>query len=91
MKLLNGKKVKDKILSDLKDAISKLDRPLGLAVIQVGDDLASSVYVRQKEKMAELLGYSFRHIKLSADVTEKDLLLEINNLNNLCQLKRLDL
>ena len=82
MKLLDGKKVKEKILKDLKSEVSKLDRPLGLVVIQVGDDLASSVYVRQKEKMAELLGYSFRHIKLPADVTEKDLLIEINNLNN---------
>lgn len=83
MKLLeDGKKVKEKILKDLKSEVSKLDRPLGLVVIQLGDDPASSLYVRQKEKMAELLGYSFRHIKLSADVTEKDLLIEINNLNN---------
>lgn len=82
MKLLDGKKVKEKILNDLKKEIEKIDRPLGLVVIQVGEDPASSVYVRQKEKMAELLGYTFRHIKFPEDVTEKDLLIEINNLNN---------
>ena len=82
MKLLDGKKVKEKILSDLKKDIVMLDRPLGLVVVQVGDDPASSVYVRQKEKMAQTLGYTFRHVKLSGDVTEKDLLIEINNLNN---------
>lgn len=82
MKLLDGKKVKEKILNDLKKEIEEIDRPLGLVVIQVGEDPASSVYVRQKEKMAELLGYTFRHIKFPEDVTEKDLLIEINNLNN---------
>lgn len=82
MKLLDGKKVKEKILNDLKKEIEKIDRPLGLVVIQVGEDPASSVYVRQKEKMAELLGYTFRHIKFPEDVSEKDLLIEINNLNN---------
>lgn len=82
MKLLDGKKAKEKILNDLKKEIEKIDRPLGLVVIQVGEDPASSVYVRQKEKMAELLGYTFRHIKFPEDVTEKDLLIEINNLNN---------
>lgn len=82
MKLLDGKKVKEKILNDLKKDIVMLERPLGLVVVQVGDDPASSVYVRQKEKMAETLGYTFRHVKLSGDVTEKDLLIEINNLNN---------
>lgn len=82
MKLLDGKKVKDKILNDLKKKLTELDRPLGLVVIQVGEDPASSVYVRQKEKMAEMLGYTFRHIKFSEDVTEKELLIEINNLNN---------
>ncbi len=82
MKLLDGKKVKEKKLKDLKIEVSKLDRPLGLVVIQVGDDPASSVYVRQKSKMAEELGYTFRHVKLPADVSEKELLIEINNLNN---------
>ena len=59
MKLLDGKKVKDKILNDLKKKLTELDRPLGLVVIQVGEDPASSVYVRQKVKMAEMLGYTF--------------------------------
>ena len=64
MTLLDGKEVKLKVLEELKEKLTKLDRSLGLVVIQVGDDPASNVYVRQKNKMAENLGYNFNHIKL---------------------------
>ena len=52
-------------LEELKEKLTKLDRSLGLVVIQVGNDPASNVYVRQKNKMAENLGYNFNHIKLN--------------------------
>ena len=48
MILLDGKEVKIKLLEELKEKIIKLDEKLGLVVIQVGDDPASNVYVRQK-------------------------------------------
>ena len=63
MILLDGKEVKLKVLEELKEKLTKLDRSLGLVVIQVGNDPASNVYVRQKNKMAENLGYNFNHIK----------------------------
>ncbi|MBR1385305.1 MAG: bifunctional 5,10-methylenetetrahydrofolate dehydrogenase/5,10-methenyltetrahydrofolate cyclohydrolase [Bacilli bacterium] len=82
MELLDGKRVKKEFFEKLKEEISKLDRAPGLAVIQVGNDPASEVYVRQKEKMANGLGYLFKHIKLNEDVKEEELLNIIDELNN---------
>lgn len=82
MILLDGKEVKIKLLEELKEKIIKLNEKLGLVVIQVGDDPASNVYVRQKNKMAENLGYNFKHIKLSENITEEELLNIISSLNN---------
>ena len=82
MELLDGKIVKKEVLEEVKQLVKDLERPLGLTVIQVGEDEASKVYVRQKEKMAEELGFSFNHIKLKEDVKEEELLEIIDNLNN---------
>ena len=82
MKLLDGKVVKKQVLSELKEKISKLERPLGLVVIQVGEDPASVVYVRQKEKMALSLGFNFLHIKFDSDVSQETLLDKIYQLNS---------
>lgn len=81
MELLDGKKVKKEKLKQLKEEIIKLKEKVGLAVIQIGEDPASSVYVRQKEKMANELGYYFQHIKLENEVTEEEVLELIDRLN----------
>lgn len=81
MEILDGKQAKIQILNSLKEEILKLDTKLELAVIQVGEDPASSVYVRQKAKMAEMLGYRFNHIKLNENVEEEKLISIINGLN----------
>ena len=82
MYLLDGKRVRDEILDEVKKKMDTLDRKLTLVVIQVGDDLASSVYVKQKEKMAISLGCNFKYIKLSDDIKEAVLIELIENLNN---------
>ena len=82
MELLDGKVVKAKLLEDLKEKVDKLDTKLGLTVIQVGDDPASSVYVKQKNKMAESLGFNFNHIKLDENIKEDELLNIIDEMNN---------
>ena len=81
MMLLDGKQVKKEILEELKKELLELSRPLGLTVIQVGDDPASKVYVGQKEKMALELGYNFNHIKLDESTTEEELLNIIDEIN----------
>ena len=85
MELLDGKVVKKKILEELKEEVLKLKRKPGLVVIQVGDDPASKVYVGQKEKMANSVGYNFQHIKFDSDIEEKkleDKIIELNNDDN---------
>lgn len=82
MELLNGKEVKLKKLNDLKEKLKDLNTILGLTVIQIGNDSASNVYVNQKNKMANDLGYLFNHIKLDEDVKEEEVLELIDNLNN---------
>ena len=81
MIILDGKKIKTEILNELKNEVSKLSEKPNFVVIQVGNDEASNVYISQKAKMAEYIGYGYKHLKLSEKITEKDLLLEIDKLN----------
>ena len=73
MKILDGKKVRNEILNEVKKEIELLDRELELAVVQVGTDPASSVYVRHKDKMAHDLCCNFRHLNLSENISESRL------------------
>ncbi len=82
MELLDGKVVKKKILEELKEEVLKLKRKPGLVVIQVGDDPASKVYVGQKEKMANSVGYNFQHIKFDENIEEDIIEKKIIELNN---------
>jgi methylenetetrahydrofolate dehydrogenase (NADP+)/methenyltetrahydrofolate cyclohydrolase len=58
-----------------------LGRPPGLSVILVGDDPASAVYVRNKQRTAERIGMRSELLRLPADSTMGDIALEIDRLN----------
>lgn len=81
MIILDGKKIKNEILDELKNEVSELTEKPNFVVIQVGDNPASNVYIKQKAKMAEYVGYGYKHLKLAEDITEKELLSEIDILN----------
>lgn len=81
MILLDGKKVKEEKLEELKAKINLLNRKLGLAVIQIGNNEASNIYVSNKEKMATKLGCNFNHIKYDDDVTLDEVITKIDELN----------
>ncbi len=81
MMVMKGSEIKQEILNELKDKVSSLGITPGLAVIQVGDDPASNVYIKQKENMARDLGYYFEHIKLEENIKESDVLDIIYRLN----------
>lgn len=53
-----------------------------LAVIMVGDNSASEIYVRNKKRRAEKLGFNFEEILLPDSISESELLKEIDKLNN---------
>ena len=84
MTLLDGREVRKKLLDDLKNKLDKLDRRLGLTVIQIGSSDSSNIYVKQKEKLAIELGYKFNCIKLDDNVREDDVLSLIDELNDDC-------
>lgn len=82
MLLLKAKPVAENLYSQLKSALSKGAVRPHLAVVLVGDDPASQVYVSHKEKACENLGFKSTLIKLSANATELDLTHTLQSLNN---------
>ena len=79
--VLDGKLLADKITEEIKQEIKDLIKKPKLAVIIVGDNPASQIYVKNKQKKAEYIGFESLVIPLPADVTEEDLLEHIYILN----------
>lgn len=79
--ILDGKKVANEILEEIKEKVAKLDKKPHLAVVLVGKDLASQIYVRNKKKTANMLGITSTVIELPEDTEEEVLLNEIKKLN----------
>lgn len=77
--IIDGKQIKEKYLNLIKEEIS--DKKITLAVIQVGNDEASSVYVKQKEKMCAQIGANFNHYVFDEDANEEEIINLINRLN----------
>lgn len=80
--IMDGKALKGEILSGLAEEVKALDKVPTLCVIQVGDDEASNVYINQKRKMCNDIGYNFIHEKYDDSITEEELLKNIERFNN---------
>lgn len=80
--ILDGKKLRDKIFENLKQRLNNMSEKPTLAVILVGENPASQIYVRNKKKTAENLGINSIVINYPADISEKILLDKIQELNN---------
>ena len=84
MKLINGKELAKKIREGLKNEVIKLKKRNinpKLAVIMVGHDKASEVYVRNKSKACQEIGIEYEEFLLEATIAQKELMDLINNLN----------
>ena len=81
-KILDGKATRDQILEDLKKKVEKLKNKPTLAIVLVGDDPASVIYVREKEKAAKKIGINFRLVKKPLSINQADLEKTIKNLNS---------
>lgn len=83
--ILDGKKVSQKVKDALKEEtkafFEKYGIRPGLAVVIVGDDPASRVYVNSKKKACEEIGYYSEEHALSKDTTESELLSLVEKLN----------
>lgn len=80
--IMDGKSLKNEILSGLAEEVKALDKVPTLCVIQVGDDEASNVYINQKRKMCNDIGYNFIHEKYDDSITEDELLKNIERFNS---------
>ncbi len=85
-KVINGKELAKELRNNLKNEIIDLRKMHGavpgLAVVQVGNVAASSVYVKAKTKSALEVGIEVFDHHLEDSITQKDLLTLINKLNN---------
>ena len=80
--ILDGKSIKKTIIDELRDEVSNLSIKPKLVVIQVGNNEASNVYIKQKNNMCNYIGYEFEHIKLDNDVSTDDIVNVVVRLNN---------
>ena len=83
--VIDGKRISSEIKDEVRSEVAALKergRAVTLAVILVGDDPASKVYVRNKKKACEYTGIQSVSIELPADTSEDVLLGEISRLNS---------
>lgn len=83
-KLIDGKKISQEIKDELKEKVAALKaegKTGALAVIQVGEDPASSVYVRNKKNACAYIGIESLAYELPESTTEEELLKLIEELN----------
>ena len=84
MQIIDGKNLAKKVKDELREEVKRL-KEFGinpkLAVILVGEDPASKVYVRNKSKACENVGIEFEEHILEENTTESMLLELISNLN----------
>ncbi len=80
--ILDGKNLRDKILTELKVKLDRFDKKPTLVVILVGDNPASRIYVNNKKKTAEKLGINSVVLNYPENISESELLAKIEELNN---------
>ena len=83
--IIDGKLISDQIKAELREKVSeykKEGREITLAVIQVGNDPASSVYVGNKKKACENIGIRSLAFEMSEETTEEELIKLVEDLND---------
>lgn len=83
--IIDGKKISQEIKDELKEKVALLKADgieKCLAVIQVGNDPASSVYVRNKKKGCEYIGINSLSYELPEETTQEELVKLVNDLND---------
>jgi methylenetetrahydrofolate dehydrogenase (NADP+)/methenyltetrahydrofolate cyclohydrolase len=78
---MDGKALGERVRGEVAEEVAALSRPVGLATVLVGDDPASAVYVRSKQKACREVGIEPFDHNLSADTSQEDLLALVEQLN----------
>lgn len=79
--IIDGKQIAENITEELKLEVSKMEKKPHLAVIQVGDNPASNIYVNLKNKKAEAIGITSSIINYPQTITEAELIAKIEEIN----------
>ena len=79
--ILDGKKLRDELLISYKEKISKDNLSITLAIILVGDDEASKLYIKNKEKYCSMVGINVIKYLLPKETSEEELMTLIKKLN----------
>jgi methylenetetrahydrofolate dehydrogenase (NADP+)/methenyltetrahydrofolate cyclohydrolase len=79
-KILNGKKLGAKVLANVKKEVQNRKLKLKLAVVFVGDNKISKVYLRKKQEACEKTGISFKVFGFPKDISEDELKQEIQKI-----------
>lgn len=77
--LIYGKEVREALKKSIEEDSRKME--MSLAIMQIGNDQPSLVYSKNIAKFADEIGVGCQHINLKADITEDDLLEQIEDLN----------
>jgi methylenetetrahydrofolate dehydrogenase (NADP+)/methenyltetrahydrofolate cyclohydrolase len=81
--VLSGKEYAGKVRESIRERVSVMKPPVpGLAVVMVGNDPASSIYVSSKERACRQVGFNSRVLHLPGSSSEREVLDIINDLNN---------
>ena len=80
-KIIDGKKLSEKVLENIKKKVKEAEKKPGLAIVLVGDNPASQIYVGFKEKRSKEIGFYCERYDLSKNTKELDLLNLIDDLN----------
>jgi methylenetetrahydrofolate dehydrogenase (NADP+)/methenyltetrahydrofolate cyclohydrolase len=80
--VLSGTEAASQVVDEIREMMDRSGLVPGLAVVLVGNDPASAIYVANKGRRADRLGFTSRQIGLPADTSKVDLLAIIDELNN---------
>ena len=84
-KIISGTEIANKLKSEIKEKVSKLAKKPCLAVIIVGNNPASQIYVKNKEKACQKCGIKSLKYELPETISEDELVNLIKELNNNCE------
>ena len=79
-RILDGNKIRDEIKNELRPRVERLVRPPGLAVVLVGNNPASEIYVRGKTKTSAELGIYSETITPPATISTEELIALVQQL-----------
>lgn len=82
MILMSGKVLREKKLKELKEKVQRLSSKPGIGIIQINPSVESDIYTKSKINLANSLGYNYKKVVMLGDVTETELIKQINIFNS---------